>query len=1557
MPISTLGLVLIQIGLALLQRLIAPRVPRRKPAPFEAPTVEDGQPITKGFGIFQVSGMVTMVRDSHTTEQSEVTRYWAKIQMAAGFGPVDVLYDIVSDERSLKLAVPSTAQSIDGNELLVVSPELPIPFSGDAPIVVTIAARQLFGGQLSEGGLQGQLRIYPGTDNQPIDPLITVDLGDDASAYPHIIHAIFGAKVGEPSTSGVADDFYWVANTSTPKPILFLFGTYPDALLGDGGRVGNDANGVEMLYACFTDPVWGKGEPTASFDIPQWQAKARQVAGDGSGGLSELFVNRTVADIKDDILSHLDGEVVSDPATGLIQLKLARDDYFVEDLFVVTSANADNLRQGEAQFAQTLNEVKVKYHRFDQGTTGPQSITFLLTGFPNTAPFPLSTSNWSQIRWQSGSRNITNVSATRDRAGVVVTLNRAGPVAPVIAGNDYYVNEATGEFRFFHNVINTTQLQDGDIVTVTFTVTATFSGFVDATATAQNLANRQILGRLRSEAYDYPMFTTEAAAQRKADLLIQTTSRKLAVFQWTMGRAGAHLTPMDVVNFNDTTVFRLTNFPVRITKMTLGTLEHPEITFEGVEDIWGERKALSLINVSAPPPPPPVGMAPDISAVWCAGADIISIQIPDRTYQVEIWRADDIDGTNAALVETVTPSAFIFTWTDPIPGKVHSFRMVRNDVLPGNFTAWLAVCVVGTPGCTEPVITDTPLYDGTTGTLDVGIADPDGRVTEVFFQVTNAICPVSDWVQTVGPPYQATVEMPGTICRRVVYTDCNGVIQSAEQCFDFTVLTEPPPVDPETPVGLTVLDVPVTFQTGSVPLGLRELPAVATPVTAWRGTEKTVPTSGVSAVTLITSIRATTAPVGAFLAVQAEPADSPGTWFYLSEDDGPRLPIDEASLDILDPDPLGAGRTPKVWVVSGESFLLRDEFKGGRVRFRVVIVGGDETSHVVVSECTVWLTSAAPVIPPPEMPEPPPQFPGSCDIPSPLSVTSGWTETAPAGAVFTIDGSDRVLTLDGTGTGPAYESKTYTGLEPNEQYTFYLTVNTTAVAVNAYLEVVGGDTTTALLTGDRVLAARGDANGSGEITVHYGAQEIQNASGTSSSALDYASQAAAEADGWTITFTANDMAITWGDSHAVGGGFTQAVKMTLNGGAWSAAGTFRMEKTFAAVSGLSYHASVYKDALNGPWFESVDFYIENSAGTRAHYSGNGSGSGGQALLTTGNLTATDATIKVVLGKGAGYQINHVNEQYWLAGLSLIGVAGGGAIVRFKNLGSCLGDGVGDGGTGNGDNGTDPFPPPPDGGYPPPPIGGARPFGLFNISAKGLGYWNSTMLALLPGNTVDILNEAAAAGAMNLLKFGGEASWQTGGRFDFNRWKAAVNAITNVPRTMTALQAAIAASAPRPAWAHFVIDEPFHPRWGGISLSTLDLMCQYSKSLFPTWPTVLRLAPNDPRLTRPIVGCDWYWAEYKLSSGNPTQYRDAVIAAADAMNKGVIMGIHYGAFPSPGSSIYITPAQLRYYGAILGSSTSPRVVALHGWKYTAAGYGQAGMPQEVRYVRDLFASFD
>jgi hypothetical protein len=104
------------------------------------------------------------------------------------------------------------------------------------------------------------------------------------------------------------------------------------------------------------------------------------------------------------------------------------------------------------------------------------------------------------------------------------------------------------------------------------------------------------------------------------------------------------------------------------------------------------------------------------------------------------------------------------------------------------------------------------------------------------------------------------------------------------------------------------------------------------------------------------------------------------------------------------------------------------------------------------------------------------------------------------------------------------------------QYTYYLTVDTSDVGPEPFLEAVGGDTDTATDGDGEELVARAVSDGSGHQVIHWGVQDAAGAAAsTGSDTLQYASQAAAIAAGWTVTDTMPSGPVTFNTGHAIAG--------------------------------------------------------------------------------------------------------------------------------------------------------------------------------------------------------------------------------------------------------------------------------------------------------------------------------------------------------------------------------------------------------------------------------------
>jgi hypothetical protein len=773
--------------------------------------------------------------------------------------------------------------------------------------------------------------------------------------------------------------------------------------------------------------------------------------------------------------------------------------------------------------------------------------------------------------------------------------------------------------------------------------------------------------------------------------------------------------------------------------------------------------------------------------------------------------------------------------------------------------------------------------------------------------------------------------------------------------FPWLLLPPGDPVpDPEPPIGITRLPIDLCL----APFHVLDIPAEVTPLTPWRNCELQFPFDGYLSVRLEATI-ATAGPVGSYLVAEMEPVGAAGTFAVMGDGGvGPVLPLDEASLDLLDPG--GALRVPKLWVVAGAPVMIRDEGHAD-IRARLSIGGGDGTGQVVAWRSAIQPVAGTPDLPPPEREDPPPDAPGSCTAPSALDVQDHDSQIEPSGADWDVSGSDVTLTLDGTGSGLASQTVVFTGT-PDTLYTFYLTVNPDADVPVFF--TAGTDTATSEGTGAQTLSVHATTDGSGNLTLVWGVATIEDAPDASGSDdLSHADQAAAEAAGWVFTNTNTGGSFAFDTGYDIDGFLTSMSLLAKNNGV----GHLRMERTFSVVNGQNYRGRLWADASGTePWWSAMTLTLTSGANTFGDSINGGVAS--KHLDVTIAANGVSLTVRIEIAPVAFF--NGV-KPWRVAGFTLDGLSGGGAAIVFSDLGVCEGSGLGDGGTGLGEPdpddpdgpGVDPIPDPPPGGYE--PWTGTRRMGMFNLPIEGLGYLNSTVKIATRSNLVDLKNRALTADSYLYLFMGSQQEWlDATGKWTFELWKAAFDRILDDARAYAALVALIAAERA----AHFVNDEPYTKvkRYGysnGIPITEMERCCQYSKSVLPDLPTMISLRPVPQRwwMTRHIDDLDWLACFYSENEGDCATFRDQNIARAIELDHGLLLAPHYAhiQYPSSGSA-YATPAQALHYGTICAtpppSNPTYRTIGMLSWKYLAAMY-TPDFVESMRRVRNTLASFD
>ncbi|MBA3259537.1 MAG: hypothetical protein H0T68_08745 [Gemmatimonadales bacterium] len=263
------------------------------------------------------------------------------------------------------------------------------------------------------------------------------------------------------------------------------------------------------------------------------------------------------------------------------------------------------------------------------------------------------------------------------------------------------------------------------------------------------------------------------------------------------------------------------------------------------------------------------------------------------------------------------------------------------------------------------------------------------------------------------------------------------------------------------------------------------------------------------------------------------------------------------------------------------------------------------------------------------------------------------------------------------------------------------------------------------------------------------------------------------------------------------------------------------------------------------------------------------------------------------------------------------------------------------------SGTPPPPPPP----PPPPSGtGTLPFGLSyapidEYSAR----WTGTMYEAAPALLVERLRRAEGAG-MKVVVTLVEASnaKNSDGTFSLSRWKAQLDRYRGLSLGRYVSSQAL--------YLHHLVDQPrCGGCWGGrpVSYEAIEEMARYSKSIWPSLPTAVRVAPSNlAAASFRWTHLDAGWAQYNTRQGDLRTRLAREVGQAREEGLGLVAGLnllHGAGF----KTAPMTARQVKEFGSILAAA--PSVCALVGWRYDTSYLGQTGMRDAMAAVATVARS--
>jgi hypothetical protein len=252
------------------------------------------------------------------------------------------------------------------------------------------------------------------------------------------------------------------------------------------------------------------------------------------------------------------------------------------------------------------------------------------------------------------------------------------------------------------------------------------------------------------------------------------------------------------------------------------------------------------------------------------------------------------------------------------------------------------------------------------------------------------------------------------------------------------------------------------------------------------------------------------------------------------------------------------------------------------------------------------------------------------------------------------------------------------------------------------------------------------------------------------------------------------------------------------------------------------------------------------------------------------------------------------------------------------------------------------------------IGQGVPFGMFDLPLELYRTPITGAARAVSRDQVGAVLRAARAGKVRLvLNLGGGKDNNRGpdGGFDLAQWKSRIDQYRDVDFAPYVEEGLIL--------AHLLVDEPYAEQsWGGreISQAVVEEMARYSKSIWPTLPTVVRAPPTwlaEGGATYHDLDIAWaQWAGAGRGGDWPTpeEFRDANVAYAKRLGLGLIVGANQlnagdgssgvlGTKESP-RNWEMSAAELTRVGTLLVET--PYACAFVSWRYDAEFEARSGI---------------
>lgn len=186
-----------------------------------------------------------------------------------------------------------------------------------------------------------------------------------------------------------------------------------DALLAALVRPVWDINPIHFIRECHTDPIWGGRYPSSKMGASY--AVAADTLFEEELGVSFLFTEEIKwREIIEEIARHIDAIPYQDPDTGLMEIKLIRDDYDFESLPILDPSNSELVQMNDPNDLEVFNQVVIEFWNFQTGvddtvTLGDASAIDML-GYVNSKTYSYNGLSNKRNATKVGERDLAQAS-------------------------------------------------------------------------------------------------------------------------------------------------------------------------------------------------------------------------------------------------------------------------------------------------------------------------------------------------------------------------------------------------------------------------------------------------------------------------------------------------------------------------------------------------------------------------------------------------------------------------------------------------------------------------------------------------------------------------------------------------------------------------------------------------------------------------------------------------------------------------------------------------------------------------------------------------------------------------------------------------------------------------------------------------------------------------------------------------------------------------------------------------------------------------------------------